>query len=271
MMDDLSPEVAPEPGEETSLDHLAGSWKIWQLRRGHRFSADDMLTAWMAAALAPGTVDQLDIGAGIGSVGLLTLYRLAPSARLTMVEVQPVSHRLARRTVETNQLGDRVSCRLGDLRDDTVIPESDRWELVTGSPPYIPRDKGVVSPHPQKAGARMELRGNIFDYARRAARAMRPDGIFVCCFSGTDPRAEIALAEAGLHLRVRQDVFFRAILPPTVALFAATRTAGPRVDRPPLVIRDGDGRWTDEYLQIRSEMGGPELRRTPDRTPSEIV
>ncbi len=254
-----NPELHELPDPEVTVDHLAGDWKICQLRRGHRFSADDMLTAWFATDIAPTATEQLDLGAGIGSVGLLSLWRLPPDTRLTMVEAQVLSATLAARTVALNKLGHRVFGRRGDLRDDAVVPETDHWPLVTGSPPYIPLDKGVCSPHPQRAGARMELRGTVADYARRAARAMRPDGWFVFCFSGIDPRAEAAVADAGLHLRVRQDVYFRAFLPPTVALFAATRSPGPREDRPPLVIRDHGGGWTEPYLRIRSQMGGPNL------------
>jgi tRNA1(Val) A37 N6-methylase TrmN6 len=238
-----------------SCDRLAGDWQIWQLRRGHRFSADDMLTAWMAAGLAPGATELLDLGAGIGSVGLMTLWRMAPAARLTMVEAQDVSHALARRTVHTNGLAGRVTLRLGDLRDPDVLPEVDRFDLVTGSPPYIPLGKGVVSPVPQRAACRMELRGSIADYALAAARAMRPAGWFVACFAAADPRGEAAFAAAGLTLHVRQDVVFRAGQPPMIVLLAGRRLPGPLDHRPPLQIRDAAGEWTDPYLALREQMG----------------
>lgn len=251
----LSP-AAVEPSPFT-LDLLVGDWKIWQLRRGQRFSTDDLSTAWLAARVAPGARRLLDIGAGIGSVGLMTLWRMAPEAHLTMVEAQAESQALAHRTVASNNLGDRVHLRLGDLRDDAVIPERDHFDLVTGSPPYIPLGKGVVSPVPQRAGARMELRGSIVDYAARAAVAMRPDGWFVCCFSARDDRGEPAIAAAGLHLRARYDVVFREAEPPMITLFAATRTPGPCERPPPLVVRDTDGRWTPTWLALREEMGCP--------------
>ena len=54
---------------------LVREWSIYQLKRGHRFSSDDLLTAWMATEVAPDAMLQLDLGAGIGSVGLLSLAR----------------------------------------------------------------------------------------------------------------------------------------------------------------------------------------------------
>lgn len=247
--------------EDVTCDRLAGDWRIWQLKRGHRFSADDMLTAWMAAGLAPGAGELLDLGAGIGSVGLMTLWRMAPEARLTMVEAQDVSHHLARRTIETNALGARVSARHGDLRDPASVPEAAHFDLVTGSPPYIPLGKGVVSPVPQRAACRMELRGTIADYAVTAARAMKPDGWFVACFAAGDPRAEAAFPAAGLHLHVRQDVVFRAGQPPMIVLLAGRHVPGPLDRRDPLVIRDPFGEWTDAYLDVREAMGTVVERR----------
>jgi len=240
--------------EPVTRDRLAGDWHIHQLKRGHRFSADDLLTAWVAAEAAPGARRLLDLGAGIGSVGLMTLWRMDPAATLVMVEAQEVSHRLARRTLQDTGLHSRVEPRLGDLRDPASVPEAGVYDLVTGSPPYVPLGKGHVSPVPQRAGARMELRGTIADYARTAARALTPDGRFVVCFAAADPRGEAALSDAGLHLRRRLDVVFRSGQPPMISVFVAALAPGPRTDER-LVIRDAAGRWTEPYLDVRRAMG----------------
>ncbi len=244
--------LAPESHE--SLDLLAGDWRIFQLRRGHRFTTDDLLTAWLAARVCPGARRLLDIGAGIGSVGLLTLWRMAPEATLTMVEVQALSHGLAKRTVALNGLQDRVIARNGDLRDPGMVPEEAAYELVTGSPPYIPPGKGIMSSNPQRAAARIELHGDVFDYCRTAARAMRPDAWFCFVHAAGDPRPEQAVAAAGLTLRHRVDVLFRDRRPPTIALFAAT-FGGAREDLSPIVVRDADGAFTPDYLELRALMG----------------
>ncbi|MCB9758930.1 MAG: methyltransferase [Alphaproteobacteria bacterium] len=242
------------PGPDESLDRLVGDWHILQLKRGHRFSTDDLLVAWTAGQAAPRARRLLDIGAGIGSVGLMTLWQMPADAHLTMVEVQPVSHRLARRTVALNGLSERVTLKSGDLRDPEMVPETRDFEVVTGSPPYIPLGHGVVSPHPQRAGARMELKGDVFDYCRAAARALAPDGRFCFCHAGADPRPEQAVEAAGLTLLHRQDVLFRVGQPPTIALFCCA-WAGERRDLPPLVVRGDDGRWTPTYQQVRAAVG----------------
>jgi len=252
------PVQMPMPDEEElSLDRFAGSWFVYQLKRGHRFSSDDMLTAWMAVQLVPEVDEQLDLGAGIGSVGLLCLWCRPNQRRLVMVEAQEISHHLALKTVAHNGIGERIEARLGDLRDPQSVPERDAFPLVTGSPPYFPVGCGIISPHPQRAACRMELRGNIADYARAAARAMTPEGWFVFCFAAGDPRAEAAGVDAGLHLHIRQDVVFRLHQAPTIALFAARRFP-PRDGvelRAALEIRRPDGEWTDAYMAVRRSMG----------------
>lgn len=241
--------------EPTSFDRLAGEWRIHQLVGGHRFSADDLFTAWVASRERPDARRLCDIGAGIGSVGLMTLWRMAPEATLLAVEAQAVSHELMKRTVADNGLAARVECRHGDLRDASVVPEAHSFDLVTGSPPYIPLGKGVVSPHPQRAACRMELRGTIADYAVTAARLLREDGTFVVCFAAADPRAEPSVTASGLHLRARQDVVFRAKQAPLITILVATPDPGPCDRRPPFFIRGDDGEWTDAYFDMRREMG----------------
>lgn len=242
--------LAQQLGEPVTFDQIVGPWHIYQLRRGHRFSTDDLLVAWAAIEARPGARKLLDIGAGIGSVGLMTLYAMPDDAHLTMVEVQHMSHTLARATIEDNQLSERITPIHKDMRE--FYPEQ-RYELVTGSPPYIPLGMGIVSPHPQRAGARMELKGDVFDYCRAAARAMAPGGAFCFVHAAADTRPVAAVRDAGLALLCRQDVVFREGQAPTIALYTCA-WEGERVDRAPLVVRDPEGRWTPEYVALRQKM-----------------
>jgi tRNA1Val (adenine37-N6)-methyltransferase len=242
-----------------TLNRLAGDWKLIQLKKGHRFSTDDLMTAWEAAHSKPDAVQLLDIGSGIGSVGLLNLWRLDrlrqdEHAILTTVEVQELSLGLARRSIALNKLDERVTAHLGDLRSSPITSGTEQYDLVTGSPPYIPKEHGVCSPHPPRAAARLELHGSVFDYCRAAAASLVPDGRFVFCHAAKDQRPEVAVAEAGLTLLARRDVVFRSDQPPLISLFTCA-FEGMRADHPPFVIRGADGLWTDEYLAMRKDMG----------------
>ncbi|MBW1878758.1 MAG: methyltransferase [Deltaproteobacteria bacterium] len=240
---------------EVSLDLLAGDWRIYQLRRGHRFSTDDQVTAWRAALAFPGARRVLDLGCGIGSVGLTTLYLLEQEdAALVGVEAQEVSVGLARRTAGFNELEDRVTIVHGDLRDPAVLPPDARFDLVTGSPPYVPIGRGLVSPVPQRAGARIELLGSIFDYCAAARRWLAPGGRFCFVMAAADHRAEDAPARHGFTVLERWDYVFREGRAPHISTLVCARSEeGPHPPRQQgqLLVRDLTGRWTPEYLAFR--------------------
>jgi tRNA1(Val) A37 N6-methylase TrmN6 len=249
-------ELEAELGEPITIDGLTGTWKIAQRAKGHRHSADDVLTAHFALRHAPAAASVLDLGSGIGGVGLLVLWGLAPSATLVAIEAQEVSHRLLVANIAGNELGARVEPRLGDLRE---LSDPRRFPLVTGSPPYFPADAGIVPADSQKAHARFELRGDVRDYALAAARHLESDGVFVFCFpSPQRARALAAVSAAGLAAIAIREVIPRATLRPLFTLFACRLGAGdPPPDDPPLVVRHETGEPTDEMLGIRSSFGFP--------------
>ena len=241
--------------KEITIDKINQDWSIHQLKRGHRYSTDDLMTAWVAWKIAGQVPILADIGAGIGSCGLLTLWKQPEDTKLVMIEAQKISHELAKKTIKLNHLEDRVVCRYGDLRDPAVLPEQNFFPLVTGTPPYFPIDKALSSPHPQRAACRMELRGNVYDYAQTASRIMSDDGWFVCCHAGNDPRLENAMLENGLHVIVRQDIIFREGKTPTISIVACQKSHSPRKDWKPIVIRSKEGLEEEFYNSIREEMG----------------
>lgn len=239
-------------GESISIDALTGSWKIAQRVAGHRHSADDVLTAHYAVRAVPDAELVLDLGTGIGTVGLMVLSRLAPTARLVCVEAQAISYRLLLANLEGNEVEDRVDPRPGDLRD---FADDRKFRLITGSPPYFPLGTGVLPDDPQKIAARFEVRGDVTDYARAAERHLADDGCFVFCFPTPQrDRALAAVRDAGLVTVSYQDVIPRETLAPLFTLFAAKR-GGTLVVEAPLVVRQADGRLTDQMQDVRRGFG----------------
>jgi len=253
--DALVAELSAALGERITLDALTGTWRIVQRAAGHRHSVDDVLTAHHALCElgASRATSVLDLGSGIGGVGLLVLWGLGPAARLVCVEAQAQSHRLLVANVAGNRLADRVVARLGDLRELSLV---ERFPLITGSPPYFPIGTGILPADSQKAHARFELRGDIGDYARTAARHLDDGGVFVFCFPTPQrDRAITRVGDAGLHVTSVRDVVPRVGLRPLFTLFACRRTASPcRVD-PPFEVRTRDGTVTDEMLAVRRRFG----------------
>lgn len=252
--------VAPEAGE--TLDYLCGHFRIFQYERGHRYSTDDVLTAWYATQWAPRVSRAADLGSGIGSVALICAWRL-PGARFCTVEAQAMSVRLAQKSIRYNGLESRFKLYEGDLRDASILANEPPFDLVTGSPPYWPASTATGAAHPQAVPARIEIRGSVFDYAAAAARILATGGMFVFVFPYIQrERAEEALASNDLVLLRRRDVIFKEGEPPMISLFAAMRAADLPSGRqpwiePPLIIRTNTGSVHPEYAAIRISFGFP--------------
>jgi tRNA1(Val) A37 N6-methylase TrmN6 len=257
--------AAAAPGE--TLDALSGQFRIFQLREGHRFSTDDVLVAWYGTSHAPSAGAVLDLGSGIGSVGMTAAWRLR-GARFVTVEAQAVSVALSRKSVAYNGLGSRYEVRQGDFRDQGVLRPDERFDLVLGSPPYFPLEAGVHGDHEQKVACRFEVRGDVGDYCRVAVRHLAPGGFFACVFPVSPPhqleRVLRGAADAGLTVVRRRDVVLKEGEPPLLGLFAMARSEDlPERARtatwvePPLVIRAADGRVHPEYAAVKLSFGFP--------------
>jgi SAM-dependent methyltransferase len=160
---------------DEQLVSLVGDWRILQRRAGHRWTTDDLVTAWAAVraarAAAPGPPRRcLDLGTGNGTV-LLMVAHTFPRARCVGVEARAEALELAARSIAHN-LGPyppvdvdaadaagtpaaglsaaRVRVLRLDMRDESGLDalleaeaasegsaEGGRgFDLVTGTPPY---------------------------------------------------------------------------------------------------------------------------------------
>jgi tRNA1Val (adenine37-N6)-methyltransferase len=260
----LASGVAVEPDE--TLDAISGHFRLFQLREGHRFSTDDILTAWYGTTWCPAAHTALDLGSGIGSVGMICAWRL-PGARFVTVEAQTESVALARKSANYNGLTGRYEIREGDFRVPEIFRNDEKFDLITGSPPYFPPDAGVQSEHPQKLACRFELRGTVADYCSTAAKHLTPGGFFACVFPNEPAqlaRMEAAATKSGLAIVRKRPIAFREGAPPLVALFGLMRAAdlpdwfrGQTWTEPDLIIRTRDGKIHPEYSAVKLAIGFP--------------
>ena len=260
----LASGVVVEPHE--TLDAISGYFRLFQLRDGHRFSTDDILTAWYGTSWCPTARTALDLGSGIGTVGMICAWRL-PGAKFVTVEAQAESVTLAKKSAQFNALTERYEIRLGDFRDDGVIKPEEKFDLITGSPPYFPPGTGVESEHPQKLACRFELRGTIADYCATAAKHLALGGFLACVFPNEPTqlaRVEQGARDAGLVIVRRRPVVFREGEPPLVALFGLMRATdlpewfrGQAWVEPALIIRTRDGKIHPEYSAVKLAIGFP--------------
>jgi len=170
-------------GETTSLDAiLGGRLMLRQRRDGHRVGLDAILLA--AAAGAPAT-RLIDVGAGVGAVGLALLMRW-PGATVDLVELDASLAAMAMENAALNGVAARTRVLVADALD----PKSRRAagladaaaDLVLVNPPYLVAEAARVSPDPARARAHV---------AGEGAEAL--SGWVVACIALLAPRGRFVM------------------------------------------------------------------------------
>jgi tRNA1(Val) A37 N6-methylase TrmN6 len=259
-----APSLGPHPGED--LCWLAGDWRILQQVAGHRWSLDDLVTAWAATrAMAERPPRHFaDLGCGIGTVLMLVAWSF-PEATGVGIEAQIASVDLARRSLAWNGAADRCTVRHGDFRDTSSAEEASAYDLVTGTPPYLTPGHATAAQRPQCGPCRFEERGGVEDYCAAAARMLAPGGRFVVCAAAFQrERVTRGAAVAGLAIEARVEVVPREGKAQLFAVYVMRRVCDPRSERiavpPRLVVRDRDAKWTPAFAALRAAMGMPSGR-----------
>lgn len=174
-------EAADPPLAQTTDDlFLGGALTIRQPRNGYRAGTDAVL---LAALVAPETIDNgsvLDIGAGVGVIGLCVAERCT-RARAVLLERDPYLVGLARGNVDRNGLSDRVSVVETDLARATAALEgagikSESFPVVLANPPYHDDGRSTAAESPLKAVSHQMPEDGLEVWARFMCRMAAPGG-----------------------------------------------------------------------------------------------
>jgi tRNA1(Val) A37 N6-methylase TrmN6 len=247
--------VDPKLGPLTD-DRLTRDVRVYQRERGHRFSADDVATAFIAAQTVPQARRVLDLGCGLGSV-LLHLAWSLPNATLVGIEAQEVSFELLQRNLARSGYASRIQIHLGDLR----VPEAieclgTNFDLITGTPPYFPPTAALDAEDVQRAYARVEYRGGVEAYVKTATQLLSVDGTIVLCTDARSlERVRLASEESGGSIRSRCDVIPREGRPALFSIWTLERTLSAPPSFTRLVLRDAQGTRTVDAQRLREFSG----------------
>jgi tRNA1Val (adenine37-N6)-methyltransferase len=256
------PELIPRADED--LSYLAGDWRLFQPKSGHRWSLDDLVTAYVAVEAVQGEREfaAIDLGCGLGSVLLLVAWSF-PTITVTGIEAQPARASRARRSLRYNGVSDRCVVLDGDLRDTAELCRGlgKNARLVTGTPPYFDAKSTKLSHDAEAAACRVELRGGLETYLETGATVMAPDGDLVLCYpAASAERAGKAARERQLTLLSRVFVVPAVGKPPLIVVDRfgrSERRSGKPANETELIVRDASGQWTRAFRNVRDRFGLP--------------
>jgi tRNA1(Val) A37 N6-methylase TrmN6 len=217
---------------------MGGRVRLLQPRRGYRVAVDAVL---LAAAVHPGAGQRiLDLGAGVGAVGLC-LARRVPDCTVIGIELQPALAELAGRNATLNRLDDRVRTIVHDLA--RPLPDGlGLFGQVVTNPPYLAAAVADPSPDPGKALATVESSADLARWLEVAAGALEPAATLTLIHRSD------RLEEIAAHLaRLGWGALTIKRLPPAARVLVRARaTATPSVtESAPLVLHRPEGGYTE--------------------------
>lgn len=243
--------VAPPCGDETLDTLFGGELKLYQGRRGYRFSLDSILLSHFAT-IRPGE-KLMDLGTGNGVIPVI-LARLHPAISITGLEIQqPMTNRAAR-NIRLNGYENRVTVTCMDVcaAVDHFMPES--FDVVICNPPYRRPHSGRLSPSSEKQIARHEVKGTLDDFIRVAAFLLTMKGRFACIhLAGRSVDLLTAMRSAGIEPKRLKMVHSFADAGASTVLVEGAKGGRTGLEvLPPLVVYDGAKAYTAQLDAILS-------------------
>jgi len=223
-----------------------------QKRGGHRVGLDAVLLA----AAAPEASHIVDVGAGVGAVGL-ALARRYPRAHVDLVEIDAETARLAEANAAANGLAARVAVA------DVLSPPARRAagladaaaDLVVTNPPFYDPATARISPDPSRARAHAAT-APLADWLRASLALLAPSGRFAMIHRADALPAIYAALGARLG-----GVAVRPIHPHADSEAIRVLVTGVKGSRAPprllpsLVLHEADGRATPAAAALHAGEG----------------
>ena len=148
-------------------------FKIIQNTDKFCFGMDAVLLSGYAS-IRPGD-KVLDLCTGNGIIPIL-LAAKSRAERIVGIEIQRDIAELAKRSVEANDLSDRINILCADIKNAEEYYQPAVFDAVTCNPPYMIDNHGIKNPDSPKAIARHEILCNFDDVARVTSRMLKPGG-----------------------------------------------------------------------------------------------
>lgn len=189
----------------------------------------------------------LDLCCGNGIIPLLLTAKTQGSF-FTGLELQKDVAGMAQRSVNLNQLEDKVKIIQGDIREATSFFGAASFDVVTCNPPYLINAHGLVSEASHKAIARHELTCSLEDVICQAAKLLKPGGHLYMVHR---PFRLAELIHKMVSFRI-EPKRMRLVYPyvdkePNMVLIEGVRGGRPRLSvEPPLIVYEKEHVYTKE-------------------------
>ena len=236
--------------ENERIDDLQRNhYKIIQNTKKFCFGMDAVLLSGFAKVKEGEQV--LDLGTGTGIIPIL-LEAKTKGKHFSGLEIQEESASMAKRSVELNNLQDKIDIVVGDIKEASNILGAASFDVVTTNPPYMTDSHGLLNPNMEKAIARHELLCTLEDVIRESSKLLKTNGRFYMVHRPFR-LAEIIVVMKKYKLEVKHMRFVHAFIDkePNMVLIEAMKGGKPRVTvDSPLIVYKEPGVYNEEIYEI---------------------
>lgn len=196
----------------------------------------------------------IDLCTGTGIIPIL-LEAKTEGAHFTGLEIQEESAEMAARSVKLNQIENKVTIDLGDVRSTEELYKPSSFDVVTVNPPYMNDGGGLKNSMSSKAVARHEILCTLEDVVVAAQRLLVPQGrLYMVHRPHRLTDIMVALRKYRLEPKTIRFVHSYYDREPVMILVEAISNGKPMAKvMAPLIVYDKDGNYTDEIKKIYYE------------------
>lgn len=193
----------------------------------------------------------VDLGTGTGIIPL-RLYARDKVDIIYGVEIQEEVANMAKRSIELNELGDKIKILNMDLKDLPNHLGKNTIDVVTSNPPYMKAGGALVNPEENFALSRHEIACTLEDIIKVAEYLLKPLGKFYMVHR-PDRLVDIIYTLRKYKLEPKYIRFVQPKLAkkPNLLLIESVKTGKPDLKfYDPLIVYNEDGTYTDEIYEI---------------------
>lgn len=192
----------------------------------------------------------LDLGTGTGILPIL-LEAKNEGRYYAGLEIQEESADMARRSVNHNNLQDKIEIITGDIKEAAKLFGAASFEVITTNPPYMIGEHGLKNDNEALYIARHEALCTLDDLLRESARILKPKGRFYMVHRPFRlPEILAKMSAAGIEPKRMQLVHPYVDKEPNMVLIEGLRGGRPRLQiEPPLIVYKQNGDYTPELLR----------------------
>ncbi len=222
---------------------------IYQDTEMFSFSLDSVLLPNFIT-INKGISNILDIGTGNAPIPLILSTKT--DAFITAVELQKDVYNLAVKSVQENNLEDRINIVCDDINNLYNSLESDFFDIITCNPPFFKvKESSNLNDSDYKTIARHEIKLNLEQLFRISKKLLKNNGI-IGIVHRPDRLIDILLEMRKNNIEPKK---IRLVYPKegqeaNILLVEGKKNGNPGIKiLPPLYVHDDDGNYTVEVLK----------------------